>query len=115
MNTLQRLIEKYPDKDWDWTELSRNPCITPDFVERHMDKGWFWNRYALSLNPSVTLDFIEKHLDKDWQWGTGGLSENYFCHDPYIKAKQQTKSEKDTFREYSPFLPELTYSISSYL
>ena len=40
INTLQYLIEKYPNKPWNWRGLSKNPSITPEFVEKHMDLPW---------------------------------------------------------------------------
>lgn len=38
MNDLQKLIERYPDKDWDL--LSRNPNITIDIIEKYIDEDW---------------------------------------------------------------------------
>ena len=71
-------IEKHIDKNWDWGRLSLsvNPSITPEFVEKHIGKDWWWGIYGLSSNPSITSEFIEKHIDHDWQWGYYGLSSN---------------------------------------
>ena len=49
MNTLQKLINKYPDKPWDWGWLSENPNITPEFVEKYPNKPWNWTELSLSL------------------------------------------------------------------
>ena len=38
MNTLTYLLEKYPDKYWDWDYISENPNITMEFIEKHMNK-----------------------------------------------------------------------------
>ena len=35
------IIEKYPDKPWDWVEISRNPNITIEFIEKY-PKTWNW-------------------------------------------------------------------------
>jgi len=37
-----------------------------EFIERHLDKPWNWNR--LTKNDNITLKFIDKHIDKDWNW-----------------------------------------------
>ena len=35
------------------------------FIQKHLDKPWHWGQCDLSQNPSITIQFIEKHLDKD--------------------------------------------------
>ena len=30
------------DKEWDWEEISKNPNITMDIIEKHIDKPWEW-------------------------------------------------------------------------
>ena len=32
-NHLQTLLLKYPDKPWDWSEISVNPNITMEFIK----------------------------------------------------------------------------------
>ena len=66
------LIEKYPDKPWDWFAISRNTNITMDYIDRHPDKPWNW--WAISCNPNITIDYIDAHLDKPWNWN--GISCN---------------------------------------
>ena len=36
------LIEKYPDKPWEWIYISKNPNITWDVIENNPDKPWDW-------------------------------------------------------------------------
>ena len=72
MNILLYLLEKYPDKDWSWNYISRNPNITIDIIETHPDKDWSWN--YISCNPNITMEFIEKHPEKPWTWN--GISQN---------------------------------------
>jgi len=38
MNTLEYLLEKYPDKPWDWLNISDNPNITIEIIEKYIDK-----------------------------------------------------------------------------
>jgi hypothetical protein len=42
MNELQMLIRWFPDKNWNWIELSRNPNITMGDVIAYPDKPWDW-------------------------------------------------------------------------
>ena len=72
MNSLIKLLELYPDKPWDWFELSKNPNITWELVQAHPDKPWSW--YGLSYNPNITWEIVQSHPDKTWQWY--GLSKN---------------------------------------
>jgi hypothetical protein len=37
------IIEKYPDKKWNWTAISYNPNITMDIIEKYPDKKWNWD------------------------------------------------------------------------
>ena len=65
-NTLISLLEKYPNKPWNWNEISWNSNITMDYIEKHPDKPWNWD--YISSNPNLTMEFIEKHPEKDWNW-----------------------------------------------
>jgi hypothetical protein len=44
---------------------------------------------GLSANQSITLKFIEKHIDKDWWWGMYGLSSRLFTKEIQNEKKQQ--------------------------
>jgi hypothetical protein len=57
MNELQYLVEQYPNKQWNWYDLSYIHSITYDFVEKHFDKPWHW--YKLSCNT-----FVSKQKEK---------------------------------------------------
>ena len=60
------LIDKYPDNNWNWQDLSYNSRVFQPFVERYIDKPWNWR--ILTENNNITLDFIERHIDKNWSW-----------------------------------------------
>ena len=62
MNILMYLLEKHPEKPWNWKCLSSNPNITIDIIENHPEKPWNW--CSISKNPNLTTKFIEKHLEK---------------------------------------------------
>lgn len=39
-NPLLTLIKLYPEKDWHWGRISKNPCISMDFIlQKHMLLG----------------------------------------------------------------------------
>ena len=42
MNILLYLLEKYPEKPWNWVYISWNPNITMEFIEKHPEKPWDW-------------------------------------------------------------------------
>ena len=50
MNTLEVLLDKYPDKPWKWSAISENPNITMDFIEKYPDKidfnGMSYNKFT---------------------------------------------------------------------
>ena len=64
MEKLIKLIEKYPDKDWNWEKISEHPYLTIEIIEKYIDKPWNW--YYLTNN--VSLDFVEKYPDKPLDW-----------------------------------------------
>ena len=42
------VIEKYPDKHWDWNYISMNKNLTMEFIEKYPTKFWSWT--AISRN-----------------------------------------------------------------
>ena len=66
MNVLEYLLEKYPNKPWDWSDISANPNITMEIIEKCPDKPWEWD--WISRNPNITIEIIEKYPDKPWNW-----------------------------------------------
>ena len=69
MNILQYLLEKYPDKDWNWETISQLPDISFNDIKKHLDWPWDWNN-GVSYNPNLTLEWLESFPDKDWSWET---------------------------------------------
>ena len=66
-NDLYILLCVYPDKPWNWGQLSLNPSITWDIVKEFSDKPWDW--YYLSMNLSITWEIVKDNPDKPWDWG----------------------------------------------
>ena len=75
-NPLWYLLEKYPEKDWDWYKISGNPNITMEYIETHPEKPWLW--WRISRNPNITMEFIEKYPEKLWDWDC--MSYNKFTY-----------------------------------
>ena len=40
MNVFERFVDRHPEIKWRMQDLSRNPPITPEFIERHLDWDW---------------------------------------------------------------------------
>ncbi len=40
MNELQKIINQFLNKPWDWYFLSMNPNITWDIINNNLDKHW---------------------------------------------------------------------------
>ena len=55
-NHLWLLIKKFPEKNWDWRDISRNPNITMEIITDNPDKPWDW--YYVSENPNITMEII---------------------------------------------------------
>ena len=73
-------LEKFPDKDWDWSAISRDSNLTLKWLEKFPDKDWDWE--FLSRNPSLTLEWLEKFPDKRWDY-----SEIYFSVEDVYERK----------------------------
>jgi hypothetical protein len=75
-NITPEYINKHLDKYWDWGYLPNNPNMTKEFIEQHIDKFWYWN--ILCRQSYITLDFIEKYInrigDNDWYYISDNLN-----------------------------------------
>ena len=65
MNDLLKLVLNFPTNLGIGIVESKSN-VTFDIVEKHPDKPWNWS--GLSRNPNVTFDVVEKHPDKPWDW-----------------------------------------------
>jgi hypothetical protein len=65
-NITMEMIDKYSDKPWNWVSISRNPNLTMEFIEKYPDKPWDW--YNISVNSNITIEMINKYPDKPWVW-----------------------------------------------
>ena len=51
-NTLELLLEKYPDKDWNLYALSSNPNVYWDFIYKNKQKNWDFSEVSKNINNS---------------------------------------------------------------
>jgi hypothetical protein len=50
-NHLLTLLKLFPNKDWDYWELSSNTCIRWSYIRDNHKKGWNWD--AVAKNPGI--------------------------------------------------------------
>ena len=90
-NELSKLLEKYPNKPWDWYFISHNPNITIEMIEKYPENPWIWE--SISQNSNLTIEMIEKHPDKPWNWAW--ISFNEFSLHPHLKKNCWRKISKE--------------------
>ena len=56
-------------------DIYDNPNITMDIIEKYPDKPWNWSYFGVSDNPNITIDIIENNINKI---NFSGLSNNKF-------------------------------------
>ena len=93
-NITMEFIEKFPDKPWAWVCISCNPNITIDIIEKYPDKSWNWS--FISYNPNLTMDFIENNTDKPWDWN--GISRNPFNYEKELFIEKRMKEYLASYR-----------------
>jgi hypothetical protein len=71
-NPLLTLLTKFPDVDWTWYDLGKNPNISLQWIVDHPHLPWNWS--GISYNRDITLRWLLDNLDNNWQWS--GLSTN---------------------------------------
>ncbi len=71
MTLLEELVERYPNADWDWNQLSLNPSISFKFIINH--RTMHWNANNVSRNISITEDDI---LQGNYPWNYSGIFAN---------------------------------------
>jgi hypothetical protein len=68
MNQIFTLIAAFPNKPWDWNEISRRSDISFEYVFTHLhDHPWNW--LELSVNPRIgSWKNVEEHPELPWSW-----------------------------------------------
>jgi len=55
---LEELLLKFPNENWDWSNLLYRKSISLEFIETYIDLPWNWKN--ILNNPNATLEFYEK-------------------------------------------------------
>lgn len=63
---VETLYWHFPNKEWKWTGLSKNPRITANFVRETIEKPWHYK--GLSINPSIDTDLVRLTHNRRWFW-----------------------------------------------
>jgi hypothetical protein len=61
-----RLLELYPDADWDWEELCENINVPIEFLVENLHREDV--RKNISCNPNITLAFVKANPQIPWNW-----------------------------------------------
>lgn len=72
--TLQRLFEAFPDKPWNLSKLSRNPCFPGKLIEKY--ESLPWNIEYLLLTSRISENFILKYSNKIVDWTLATITTN---------------------------------------
>ena len=56
------IIEKYPDKQWNWKGISRNPNLTMEMIEKNPDKPWDWQLISQNNFKKDKENFIKEKI-----------------------------------------------------
>ena len=59
-NILIQLLEKYPNKKWNYSFISANPNLTTKYlIKTENDLHWNWSH--ISHNPNIDINYILQH------------------------------------------------------
>ena len=59
------LVKEFPDSNWNWPSLSKNPSITLKDISENL---FPWDWFSISQNPNLQWTHVKKNLDKNWNW-----------------------------------------------
>lgn len=65
---MEKLILRYPDKNWDWTVLSESVAISSSFISQNIDLPWDLDSLVSSFPWEEMLPIVLKNPDKLWHW-----------------------------------------------
>jgi hypothetical protein len=68
-----RIIDSYPDINWDWRSISKNQLITMNTVKKYSEKPWCYR--TLSKLRDLDFNFVQENIEKDWDFDS--LSRRY--------------------------------------
>lgn len=86
MNELIKILEYFPDKEWDWHYLTSNPNISLEYIDNHPELPWV--KENICRNPNITLNYVFQHPEIVWDWqalaNNSGITLNDISSHPEI-------------------------------
>jgi len=64
-NILSILLERYPERNWNFNYLSENPYAI-EYIKNHPEK--FWNWELLNLNDNIDIELLRLYRDRMYRW-----------------------------------------------
>lgn len=61
-NSMEILLRLYPNNNWDWNALSRNPIMKWELITKYPKGKWNWRE----LSKRMSLDVIANNMDYPW-------------------------------------------------
>lgn len=68
-NILSILLERYPDKNWNYHYLSENPYAI-EYIKNHPEITWDWDCLKYNINIDIDSVFIYRNVNWDWKFLT---------------------------------------------
>jgi len=68
-NILSILLERYPDKDWNYHYLSENPYAI-EYIKNHPEITWQWDELKYNINIDIHTVFTYRNVNWDWKFLT---------------------------------------------
>jgi len=99
-NTLQRMVETYPDKPWDWESLSMNEAISLTFMLEHPNYPWLWE-FVFAFH---THRFIHPYHVETYGAQLRSIYEQRFANPTMDADKQARLSATDTTYTFDTYL-----------
>jgi hypothetical protein len=92
-------VKRHMDKPWDFERLT--PYFSFDFIEKFITKPWSWEY----LTSTVSFDFIKKHMDKLYRWNYHELTFNLSVTEDFII--EHIDEDWNIFEIYDPYISDL--------
>ena len=82
-------LEKFPDKDWDWYSISRNPSLTLEWLEKFPDKDWDYSKIYFRVEDVYERklrEYLAAYKIQQW-WYMITMSPHYKIGRKFIDRK----------------------------
>lgn len=123
LNDLTILLALFPEKTWNYQDLTMNSNISLDFIESHalpLDKKTTkdfkkipWEYHLLVNNPNLTIQYIDKHYDKRWKHIYASIRSVFVNREFFnnLSAKTMINNKDFSFDSVISINPNITWDI----